>query len=210
MGGSLSIRGLISTLSFLAVFAVGVALGASEQLPTWLLEGRITSWVLYVLMVLVGIGVGADGQTLQAVRHMRPHLLLLPLLTVVGTALGALVAWSVLPSLMVKDAMAVGAGFGYYSLSSIIICEQHSPTVGALALLSNVFRELMALLLAPLIARWAGNYAPVCAAGATSMDTVLPFITAATHPANAVVSIYHGLVLSVLVPALVGFALMLP
>ena len=82
--------------------------------------------------------------------------------------------------------------------------------MGALALLSNVFRELMALLLAPLIARWAGDYAPVCAAGATSMDTVLPFITVATHPANAVVSIYHGLVLSVLVPALVGFALMLP
>ena len=43
MGGSLSIRGLISTLSFLAVFALGVALGASEQLPVWLLEGRITS-----------------------------------------------------------------------------------------------------------------------------------------------------------------------
>ena len=109
MGGSLSIRGLISTLSFLAVFALGVALGASEQLPAWLLEERITSWALYVLMVLVGIGVGADGQTLQGVRHMRPHLLLLPLLTVAGTALGALVAWCVLPSLMVKDTLALWA-----------------------------------------------------------------------------------------------------
>ena len=107
-------------------------------------------------------------------------------------------------------ALGVVAGYLLRRHARVQRTASAATTVGALALLSNVFRELMALLLAPLIARWAGNYAPVCAAGATSMDTVLPFITAATHPANAVVSIYHGLVLSVLVPALVGFALMLP
>ena len=45
--------------------------------------------------------------------------------------------------------MAVGAGFGYYSLSSIFITEYKGPELGTIALLSNITREIITLLFAP-------------------------------------------------------------
>ena len=42
------------------------------------------------------------------------------------------------------------------------------------------------------------------------MDTVLPFILQATSNKYAVVSVYHGIVLTFFVPFAVAFALLLP
>ncbi len=73
--------------------------------------------------------------------------------------------------------MAVGAGFGYYSLSSIFIADFRGAELGTVALLCNVMRELFTLLAAPLVARWFGPLAAVSIGGATTFDTTLPIIT---------------------------------
>ena len=54
--------------------------------------------------------------------------------------------------------MAVGSGFAYYSLSSILITQFKEPSIGlqlatelgTIALLTNIFREMMALLGTPI------------------------------------------------------------
>lgn len=111
------------------------------------------------------------------------------------------------PSYLLKELLAVASGFGYYSLSCVIITEKYNATLGAVALLSSISRELMALLLARPFAKIGGNLAPICAAGGTSMDTTLPFIVKATAPEYSVVCIYHGVVITLFVPFGVGLAL---
>ena len=100
---------------------------------------------------------------------------------------------------------AVGAGFGYYSLSSIFIADLRGPELATVALLCNVMREIFTLLAAPLVARRAGPLAAVSIGGATTFDTTLPVITRAAGAPYAVVSIFHGCVLDFSVPFLVTF-----
>ena len=130
-----------------------------------------------------------------------------------GAAVGALtLVWYDVPSGrkgwiedVVVDASARGAGFGYYSLSSIFIADLRGPELATVALLCNVMREIFTLLAAPLVARRAGPLAAVSIGGATTFDTTLPVITRAAGAPYAVVSISHGCVLDFSVPFLVTF-----
>ena len=74
-----------------------------------------------------------------------------------------------------------------------------------IALLSNIMREIITLLCAPLLVRWFGNLAPISAGGATTMDTTLPIITRYAGQQFVVVSIFHGFVVDFSVPFLVTF-----
>ena len=103
------------------------------------------------------------------------------------------------------DCMAVGAGFGYYSLSSIFITEYKGPELGTIALLSNIMREIIALLCAPLLVKYFGQLAPISVGGATTMDTTLPIITGYSGKEFIIISIFHGFVVDFSVPFLVTF-----
>ena len=100
---------------------------------------------------------------------------------------------------------AVGAGFGYYSLSSIFISELRSIELGTVALLCNVLRELFTLLAAPWVAGRFGPLAAISSGGATTFDTTLPILTRVAGPQYAVVAIFHGCVTDFSVPFLVTF-----
>ncbi len=202
------IKTFASSLSYLAVFALGVWMAANWELPSWLSNPELTDWSLYLLMIVAGVGVGSDTRTLQAVRQMGWKPLMLPFVTIFGTAVGCALMLPLMQDMTLKDVFSVGSGFAYYSLSSIIIKEEYSAVIAAIALLSNIIREIAAIVLSPLLARIFGPFAPICTGGATSGDTTLPFILQATGPEYAVVSIYHGISLTLLVPFCVTLALM--
>lgn len=64
-----------------------------------------------------------------------------------------------------------GIGFGYYSLSSIFITEYKGTELGTIALLSNIVREMITLLLSPLLVKVAGPLAPIAARGVLECRT---------------------------------------
>ncbi len=197
------------SLTILFFFSVGLLLGYSNALPDFLIKNDYSSYALYFLMFLVGIGIGADSKAFEVLKSYNFKILLIPLTTIVGTALGISLIFLIIPGLSFKEAQAVGAGYGYYSLSSIIITETYSKTLGVVALLSNVMREIMTLLLAPLMVTFFGKIAPICSGGATSMDTTLPIITTVSGKEYAIISLFHGIVLTILVPFLVSLLLTL-
>lgn len=196
-----------SSLIILAFFVLGVLLGFSEQLPLWLTQTDYSSYALYFLMFLVGVGIGGDKKALQAIRQINLQIVMVPLTTILGTFLGVILVYKMLGAINLPEALAIGAGFGYYSLSSIIITDMHSAELGVVALLANVMREIITLLMAPLFVRFFGRLAPVCAGGATSMDTTLPIISATSGKEYALIALFHGIVLSISVPFLVAFIL---
>jgi uncharacterized membrane protein YbjE (DUF340 family) len=192
-----------SSLVILLVFVAGVSSAAAGLLPRLLLEPELTLYALYLLLFLVGITVGGSSATWHVLRRINWKIGLVPLATVAGTFLGTALFSLLTPTLSLAESLAVGAGFGYYSLSSVMISQTHSETLGVVALLANLIREMATLLLAPLLARYVGHLAPIAAAGATALDTTLPIIIQASGKEYGVVAVFSGLVLTILVPVLI-------
>lgn len=198
-------QALRGSLVIVAFFAAGCAAGLFALVPFDAAGSRVSTYVLYTLMFSVGVTLGHDTSLAGRVRRLDPRLALLPLATAVGTLAGAALSTPLLAPLCVTDTLAVGSGFGYYSLSSIFIADLRGAELGTVALLCNVMREIFTLLAAPLVARLAGPLAAVSIGGATTFDTTLPIITQATGKPYAVVSIFHGCMLDFSVPFLVTF-----
>jgi uncharacterized membrane protein YbjE (DUF340 family) len=202
--------GLRDSLIIVGCFVAGVLVALAGWLPEGLPMGQITAWGLYVLLVCVGFGLGMDEGFFASLKTLPLRSLLLPLVTIVGSLAGGLMAWWVV-SLMhttapgLADTLAVTSGFGYYSLSSVLLDEARGPMIATIALASNLLRELLTLLTAPLLRRWFGPYAVIASGGATSMDTTLPVAVRYGGSRYAPVSIYHGFFLTVAVPFIVSF-----
>ncbi|NLI72040.1 MAG: lysine exporter LysO family protein [Bacteroidales bacterium] len=192
-----------SSLIIVGFFILGSLLGYFGVIPTSFLEGDISFYALGALMFCVGISLGSDPETLKSFKKINPRLLLLPLLTIIGTVAGSAIVSIFLPERSAIDSMAVGSGLGYYSLSSIFITEFKGAELGTIALLSNISREILALLLAPVFVKYFGKLAPISAGGATTMDTTLPIIMKFSGKEYMVLSVFHGFVTDLSVPFLV-------
>jgi uncharacterized membrane protein YbjE (DUF340 family) len=201
------------SLIVVGFFVLGCLLGWSGTLPDVILENNITIYVLYLLMFLVGLSIGSDEKLKQVLSGIRPQLLLLPLSTIIGTLSFTALASLFISKWSVFDCLAVGSGFAYYSLSSILVTEmktaslgiQLATELGTIALMANIIREIFALLGAPLFVRYFGRLAPICAGGATTMDTTLPVITRYAGKDLVFVSILHGILVDLTVPFFVSF-----
>lgn len=191
-----------SSLIIFAFFLGGLLLARWAAMPTWLTASHAAMYVLYALLFLVGVGVGGSRAALAALRRINWKIIAVPVVVGLGTLLGTGLVSQLLPGITLREGVAVGAGFGYYSLSSVIISQLHSETLGVVALLANVIREMTTLLFTPLLARYLGKLAPIAAGGATAMDTTLPVIIRFIGREYAVVALFSGLALTVLVPFL--------
>ena len=192
------------SLIILFFFCTGVLLARLGLIPTYLLEHDCTVYALWLLMLLVGISIGSDRRLGEILRTLKPRVLLLPLATTTGTFAGTALV-SLFLSYSVSECMAVGAGFAYYSLSSIFISQYKGAELGTIALISNIARALITLLLTPLLARHLGPLIPISCGGASTMDTTLPVITRYCGKEWIFVSIVHAMILDFSVPFWVIF-----
>lgn len=173
---------------------------------------NLSMYILYALMLQVGISIGSNKNLKFLIKSLHPNMLLVPIATIVGTLLFSAFASLLLSQWSVFDCMAVGSGFAYYSLSSILITQfkeasvglQLATELGTIALLANIFREMMALLGAPLIRKYFGKLAPISAAGVNSMDVLLPSITLYSGKDMIPVAIFHGILIDMSVPFFVS------
>lgn len=199
-----------NNLIVLAIFGIGCLAGAGFQ-P----EADMHNWslcILYALMLQVGIGIGSNRGLQQELKKLSPKMLLVPAATIIGTLAFSAAASLLLSQWSVFDCMAVGSGFAYYSLSSILITQFKEPSIGlqlatelgTIALLSNIIREMMSLVGAPLIRKYFGQLAPISAAGVNSMDVLLPSITRCSSKEVMPIAIFHGILIDLSVPFFVN------
>lgn len=194
-----------SSLIILSFFSLGLLLGIFRVFPPEWTESNVTFFVLCLLMFSVGLSIGHDKESVQKFRSLSPRLLLLPVMTVVGTFLGVIAVALLIKGRSVSELLAVGSGFGYYSLSSVLITQYKGAELGTVALLANIIREIITLLFAPWMVRYFGKLAPISAGGATTMDTTFPVIIKNSGKEYSVLSIYHGFIADLSVPFLVTF-----
>ena len=175
--------------------------------PEYLKDSDLSSYVLYGLMFFVGVSIGSDKNSWSVIKKVKFKILLVPLSVIIGTLAGVSIISVFVRDISLRDSLAIGSGFGYYSLSSIFISKIAGSVQGVVALLSNIMREIVTLLMTPLFLKYFGKLAPIAAGGATSMDTTLPVITKFTGTEYAIIAVFSGTVLTIIVPFLVTFIL---
>ncbi|QYR55114.1 lysine exporter LysO family protein [Fusobacterium hwasookii] len=156
---------------------------------------------LYLLLFFIGIDIGKNDNILNDLKKLNKKVLFLPFITIISSLAGGAVA-SILLSLSVGESVAISAGMGWYSFSAIELSKV-SVELGGIAFLANIFRELLAIFLIPIIAKKIGSFESVSVAGATAMDSVLPIINKSNPAEISIISFYSGLVISIVVPILI-------
>lgn len=202
-----------NSLLIICVFTLGGMLGAHHWVPSEWVKGNTTMLILYALILQVGIGIGSNKNLKEMLHALNFKMLLVPLSTIAGTLLFSFFASFFLTHWGTADCMAVGSGFAYYSLSSVLITEIKSASVGVqvaaelgtLALLANIIREMISLLGAPFFTRVFGRLAPISAAGINSMDVMLPLVYRYSGKKLVPLAILHGIILEMSVPLLISF-----
>lgn len=162
----------------------------------------VTTLALCAMLVGIGIDIGSKRETWGKLWEMGVKVFLVPVLVAAGSLAGAAAGGTIM-GMPINESTAIGAGFGWYSLSGVLLAKIYSVETGALAFLTNVARELIAFLIIPLLAARSIGVVAVAPGGATTMDTTLPLIARVTDPETAIIAVVNGLVLSSMVPVLV-------
>ena len=190
-------------LRTLGPFFLGLIVGSWIVIP---MLTTLTPIILGSFVFSVGLELGGISVPFSWRMSLR-WLLIIPCFTVVGSLIGGALVASFAPLISVREGLLVSSGLGYYSLSSAIIATQHGPMLASIALLANIFRELIVLLAAPILIRWFGNFSLIPFAAACAMDSCLPVIRESGGPTFVYPALLSGAVLTLTVPILVGLLL---
>ncbi len=200
-----ALKGSALTLLF---FAAGLTAGRLSLLPLDTDQAeRLATVSLQVLIGLVGLSTGSNPRLGSILRGIRPVIVAVPVASVAVTIAAGAVTGYFLPVGAADGSLAV-SGMGYYSLSSMIISDLRSEdmghaaamSLGAIALMANIVREIIALIVIPLIGSRLGIYGSTAMCGVTSLDVTLPTL-ASTFGAEAIpVALVNGIILEISTP----------
>jgi uncharacterized membrane protein YbjE (DUF340 family) len=201
---------MAGSLALVGAVVLGVALGLAGKAlgPAGLHAGAegLAEWVLYALLALIGCQLRNSGMPLRQILLNR-HGLAIALVLAATSLVGGLLAAPLL-GLRASEGLALAAGFGWYSLSAILVGDQLGPLLGGVAFFNDLARELAAFVLIPLVIRRHAALA-IGYGGATSMDFTLPVIQQHGGVACVPVAVVSGFILSLLSPPLTLFFLSL-
>lgn len=189
----------IDCLVALGAVAIGVVAGQYD-LPVVTLIG--TRHLIYLMVLLIGI----ELVEVPLARIWRDRSAwAVPLLVIVGSALGGLVAalWT---GESVRIALAISSGFGWVTLSSVLVNNALGNEYGAIAMVTDMFRELIAITALYLFgARYSRESIGIC--GATALDATLPLIRAQCGSGVVPLALLSGLMLTLVSPVLIVMCL---
>lgn len=170
--------------------------------------GMVIDIGLMVLLFFVGIDIGKQKDVFVKIKKIGLKILFVPLAVIIGSVVGSIIA-GILLKMPINEAGAVGAGLGWYTLSSTILLADGYVELSALSFLANVFREIIALISIPLIAKYIGKLESLSTAGATAMDTSLPVISSSTDPQTTIIAFITGVICTTSVPIILPIILKL-
>ncbi|WP_312688545.1 lysine exporter LysO family protein [Kosakonia sp.] len=191
----------LESLRLCGVVMLGFALGLSG-LAFLEHATEASEYTLIFLLFLVGLQLRNSGMTLKQIVLNRRGMIISVVVVVSSLAGGVINA--LLLGLPMKTGLAMASGFGWYSLSGILLTESFGPVIGSAAFFTDLARELIAIMLIPgLVRRSRSTALGLC--GATSMDFTLPVLQRSGGLELVPAAIVHGFVLSLLVPLLMAF-----
>lgn len=165
-----------------------------------------TDVILYTLMFSVGISVGMQKGIFAKIKEYHIKIFIIPLGIIVGSLAGGVLCALIL-EIPIGYGTAISSGLGWYSLAGVTISNLVNAELGSIAFMSNLMREMFSFILIPFLAVHFNNYTCIAPAGATSEDTTLPVMLKYTNEETVVLSVFNGVVCSLMVPVLISLCL---
>ncbi|CAH6697267.1 lysine exporter LysO family protein [Klebsiella grimontii] len=191
----------LESLQLCGVVLIGFLIGLSG-LSFLQHATEASEYTLIFLLFLIGIQLRNNGMTLRQIVLNRRGMIV-AVVVMVSSLLGGVINAFIL-DLPLKTGLAMASGFGWYSLSGILLTESYGPVIGSAAFFNDLARELLAIMLIPGVVRRSRSTAlGLC--GATSMDFTLPVLQRSGGVEIVPAAIVHGFILSLLVPILMAF-----
>ncbi|MEZ8138054.1 lysine exporter LysO family protein, partial [Vibrio splendidus] len=134
------------------ILVVGSGLIAGLVLPIsldWV--DTASEWILFVLLFFIGIQLRNSGLTLRQIL-LNKHGMVIAITIIVTSMLGGVIAAYILDIPLFK-ALAMSSGFGWYSLAGILMGDAFGPVYGGASFMLELLRELVALVLIPVLIR---------------------------------------------------------
>lgn len=190
----------LESLKLCGVVVGGFIIGLT-QWPWLQFASQGGEYALIFLLLLVGIQLRNGGMTLRQIILNRRGMITAVVVAISALAGGAVAA--MLLGLPLKTGLAIASGYGWYSLSGIVLTDAFGPIIGSAAFFNDLARELVAIMLIPALIRQRRSVAlGLC--GATSMDFTLPILQRSGGLEMVPAAIVHGFVLSLLAPVLMA------
>lgn len=192
---------LAESFKLLGVVIIGVIAGLMIHLSHDL-TNRISEVALYILLFFIGLQLRSSNISLRQIL-LNKYGVSIAVFFVFSSSLGGIIG-ALFLSIPLNQGLAIASGFGWYSLTGILVGDALGPIWGSAAFMVDLMRELIAIILIPLLIK---NY--VCTAigygGATALDFTLPVIQKSGGINCVPIAIVSGFILSLLVPFLVLF-----
>ena len=169
-----------------------------DQLPIGL--DSVIKGLLMLLILLVGLQLSHSGMTLREVLFNQRGVQM-SLIFCLSVAMGGVVFGMLMPEVSIMQGLALSSGYGWYSLSGIVMTDKYGAIWGSVALLNDLSREFLALTLIPLLIRRFPSTA-VGLGGVTTMDFSLPVIQASGGNEVVPLAMSFGFIVNVLSPFL--------
>ena len=191
----------LESLQLCGVVLIGFLIGLSG-LSFLQHATEASEYTLIFLLFLIGIQLRNNGMTLRQIVLNRRGMIVAVVVMVSSLLAGIINAFIL--DLPLKTGLAMASGFGWYSLSGILLTESYGPVIGSAAFFYDLARDLLAIMLIPgLVRRSRSTALGLC--GATSMDFTLPVLQRSGGVEIVPAAIVHGFILSLLVPILMAF-----
>lgn len=198
-GGKKASVNLSGSFKQILCVLLGLAFG-KIMADIWLPPEQSGTYALMLLILLVGIQLGSSRITLRQVLINRRGVQI-SAVTILSSFAGGLLFSLFAPDVSISRALALSSGFGWYSLSGIVMTEAYGPLWGSIALLNDLIREFFALIFIPAIMRRHPG-AAVGIGGATSLDFTLPVIQSSGGMAVVPLAISFGFIINLVSPFL--------
>ncbi len=192
------LRSIYSSLQLAAAVVLGFIIGFLLK-DHWHFNNQISTYTLVVLLFLIGLQLRNSGIPLRQVL-LNKHGTITAALFVISCLIGGVICSFIL-NIPLLQSLAVASGFGWYSLSGILLQDAFGPVMGSIAFLNDMGREFFALLAIPVLMRYSPCTA-VGIGGATSLDFTLPVIQRSGGMSIVPVAISFGFITNILAPVL--------
>ncbi|BBF78465.1 lysine exporter LysO family protein [Acinetobacter ursingii] len=206
--GTISLHLFLNALKNISYAFIALGFGATLGFIVHHFQINVlfNSW--YLLLVFIGF-IGVELAYTHFDRTwLSWKILVVPLAAIFGSLIAAFFCFMLLTGYSLNEVIALSQGYGWYSMSGILFTKLHSTELGGIALLTDLFREIFAILLMYCLG-WRFPRSAISSAGATSMDVTLAMVKQSCGTHYVPHAMMSGIILSLLAPLLISFFLML-
>ncbi|MGN0733800.1 MAG: lysine exporter LysO family protein [Emergencia sp.] len=198
------------TILIVVAVAIGLTTGylivrpAVQDIDTFYsICGTVMTVVLTSMLFVIGINLGIEGKVTSYMKQAGIKVFIFPVAVFLATTLTGVIVGALFNELSVKEGLAICYGYGWYTFAPIAIANAGYITASAVSFMHNVFRELLGIILIPVLAKYIGYIEVCCLPGTAGADIGMTVIARTTRQDIIVYSFTMGIIWTLLVPILV-------